>query len=60
VVAVPSIVAVPRTSIAAPLGVLPEVVRVRSPEALGPRVGGVKVPVTPVGSEAVLRVVRPV
>jgi len=42
------------------LGVLPEVVRVRSPEAFGPRLGGVKVPVTPVGSVPVLRVVRPV
>jgi hypothetical protein len=53
-------VAVPRTSMEALLGVLPEVVSVRSPEVFGPRFGGVKVPVTPAGSEPVLRVVRPV
>jgi hypothetical protein len=48
------------TSIEELLGVLPEVVRARIPEVFGPRLGGVKVPVTPVGSEPVLRVVRPV
>jgi hypothetical protein len=53
-------VAVPRTSIEELLGVVPEVARVRMPEAFGPRVGGVNVAVTPVGSEPVLRVVSPV
>jgi hypothetical protein len=42
------------------LGVLPDVVRVRSPEKFGPRKGGLKVAVTPAGSGPVLRVVRPV
>jgi hypothetical protein len=42
------------------LGVLPEVVRVRRPDALGPRLGGLKVAVTPAGSGPVPRVVRPV
>jgi hypothetical protein len=60
VTAVPSMVAVPRISIVAPLGVLPLVVRVSSPEAFGPRVGGEKVAVTPAGSGPVPRVVRPV
>jgi len=50
----------PRTSMLELLGVLPVVVSVRSPEAFGPRLGGVKVPVTPAGSEPVLRVVSPV
>jgi hypothetical protein len=42
------------------LGVLPVVVRVRRPEALGPRNGREKVAVTPAGSGPVPRVVRPV
>jgi hypothetical protein len=53
-------VAVPRTSMVEGLGVLPEVVRVRRPDALGPRLGGLKVAVTPAGSGPVLSWVRPV
>ena len=53
-------VAMPRTSIEALLGVLPLVVRVTSRDILGPSDGGAKLAVTPVGSEPVLRVVSPV
>jgi hypothetical protein len=60
VAAVPSIVAVPRTSMEELLGVLPVVVKERRLEAFGPRVIGSKVAVTPAGSGPVLRVVRPV
>jgi hypothetical protein len=60
VVAVPSMLAVPRISIVELLGVLPVVVRVRSPDALGPRLIGLKVAVTPAGSGPVLSVVSPV
>jgi hypothetical protein len=53
-------VAMPLTSMEELLGVLPEVVSVRIPEAFGPRFGGLKVAVTPAGSEPVLRLARPV
>jgi hypothetical protein len=56
----PSILVVPRISIGEDVGVLAEVVKVRSPAALGPRAGTEKVAVTPAGSGPVSRVVRPV
>ena len=60
VVAMPSIVVVPRTSMVEGLGVSADVVRVRSPELLGPRAGAEKLAVTPVGRLPIPRVVRPV
>jgi hypothetical protein len=58
--ALPSIVAVPRTSMVEGLGVSAEVVRVRSAEAFGPRAGAEKLALTPVGRLPRPRVVRPV
>ena len=51
VTAAPSMVAVPLPSIEELLGVLPVVMSVRSPEALGPRLGGLKLAITPAGRE---------